>query len=159
MISMFKWSEKIKNVMRIAYEAHKDQYDKSGVPYIFHLVSVASAFEDEDAIIVGLLHDYIEDTCRGKDIEEVKQSLIDKGLSEIQVEAIVTLTHVKNEPYNAYIQRVAKNSLAAKVKIADIENNSDPERLKFLYKQERDRLMSKYENAKKLLEEELAKQK
>lgn len=49
--------------MAFAAEAHADQRDKAGVPYILHPAAVADAVAEhgETAMIVALLHDVVED--------------------------------------------------------------------------------------------------
>ena len=48
---------KIDDVLKFAYEKHKGQFDKAGVPYILHPLHVALQMETEDEKIVALLHD------------------------------------------------------------------------------------------------------
>ncbi len=48
--------------MKLCFEAHKNQTDKSGLLYVFHPFHVAEQMSDEKASIVALLHDVIEDT-------------------------------------------------------------------------------------------------
>ena len=48
--------------MKIAYDAHHGQVDKSGVPYIFHPCHLAEQMTDEVSTCVALLHDVAEDT-------------------------------------------------------------------------------------------------
>ena len=48
--------------MRIAYNAHNGQLDKSDVPYIFHPFHLAEQMKTEHEVIVALLHDVVEDT-------------------------------------------------------------------------------------------------
>ena len=47
---------------KIAYEAHKNQFDKAGVPYIFHPIHIAEGMTTEITCIVALLHDVVEDS-------------------------------------------------------------------------------------------------
>jgi len=70
-----KQSEKIKEALEFAKEAHKDQFRKSGEPYIIHpiLVSaiIAAISADNIMVITALLHDVVEDTPYTiKDIED-----------------------------------------------------------------------------------------
>lgn len=58
---------RIKDAFSLAVEAHKDQYRKSGLPYIIHPIAVAYIVADElelgaDPVIASLLHDVVEDT-------------------------------------------------------------------------------------------------
>jgi len=48
--------------IQIAVSAHKEQVDKSGQPYILHLIRVMDAGETEQEKICGVLHDLVEDT-------------------------------------------------------------------------------------------------
>ena len=51
-----------KKALKLCFEAHKDQVDKSGMPYVFHPFHLAEQMSDERSTIVALLHDVIEDT-------------------------------------------------------------------------------------------------
>ena len=51
-----------KIALKLCFEAHKNQVDKSGMPYVFHPFHLAEQMQDEDTTIVALLHDVIEDT-------------------------------------------------------------------------------------------------
>ena len=56
----------IQKAYDIAFEAHKDQYRKSGEPYIIHPLWVAYILADleldKETITSGILHDVVEDT-------------------------------------------------------------------------------------------------
>ena len=44
------------------FEKHKDQKDKSNIPYVYHPLHVAENLPDEITTTVALLHDVVEDT-------------------------------------------------------------------------------------------------
>lgn len=59
--------EKIRAAYQLAAEAHKDQYRKSGEPYIIHPIAVATIVAEElelgtNPVIAAFLHDVVEDT-------------------------------------------------------------------------------------------------
>ena len=58
--------------MRIAFDAHKEQVDKAGMPYIFHPLHLAGQMDNEESICVALLHDAVDmpllDTRLQKDL-------------------------------------------------------------------------------------------
>lgn len=131
--------------MRVAYTFHDGQKDKAGVPYIFHVAHVAEQMDDEYSTCVALLHDTLEDTDL---TEENLRSLF----PDVIVDAIVAITHKKNELYEQYIERVKSNELATKVKLADLQHNLDESRL-FGTGVEMSRKREKYINALRILSE------
>ena len=81
-----------KKAMRLCFEAHKNQTDKSGQPYVFHPFHVAEQMPDEETTIVALLHDVIEDTSYTPD------DLRSMGFDEDVLEALALMTHDKDVP-------------------------------------------------------------
>lgn len=55
------YTDKTKKAMKLCFEAHKDQLDKSGMPYVFHPFHVAEQMSDEVTTIVALLYDVVEE--------------------------------------------------------------------------------------------------
>lgn len=108
--------------MKLAYNAHHGQVDKAGVPYIFHPMHLAEQMDDEYSTCVALLHDVVEDTH--VTLEQLAQ-IFPKEV----VDAVAVLTHGKDEPYLQYVQRVTLNPIAKKVKLADLNHNSDQTRM------------------------------
>lgn len=141
------YTEMTIKAMRLCYEAHNGQFDKGGVPYVFHPYHVAEQMEDEESVCVALLHDVIEDTAYT--LEDIKA----QGFSEKIVEAVKCLTKEKGCDYMDYIENVRKNELAKKVKLEDIKHNSDEQRLRYIDREKADRLTKKYIEAKKRLME------
>ncbi len=109
--------------IKIAQKAHAEQVDKSGTPYIVHLISVMNRCRTEDEKIVAILHDLLEDT------PWTAQDLRHENCPERIIEAIIALSKIEGESYQNFIQRVANNPIAQKVKLADLEDNLDVRRL------------------------------
>ena len=134
----------------LATIAHKDQYDKSGNPYILHCLHVMDAVKSygEDYMIVAILHDIIEDTSYT--IIDIVDNI---NLSQEMFDAIELLTHDKNfDTYEKYISKIAfsNNKIAIKVKMEDLRHNSDINRLKGLGTKDIKRI-EKYHKAYTLL--------
>lgn len=130
----------LEDAILLAVLAHKGQRDRADVPYILHPLHVMLEMDhqDEDAMIVAVLHDVVEDT------KVTSAYLRSKGYPEHIVEAVDCLTKREDavaagtgvydakgkERYSYFIRRVKQNPLATKVKIADLKHNSDLGRLK-----------------------------
>lgn len=111
-----------KLAMRIAYDAHKDQVDLSGVPYIFHPFHIAEQMEDEKTTIIALLHDVVEDS------KYTFEDLEIFGFDDTITGPLKLLTRTAGEPYADYIKKLSANKAAVKVKLADLEHNLDKTR-------------------------------
>ncbi len=112
-----------KKAMKLCFEAHKDQVDKSGMPYVFHPFHLAEQMPDEKTTIVALLHDVVEDT------EYSLDDLKSMGFSDDILEAIALMTHDESVPYMKYVEQIKQNRIASIVKRADLMHNSDLSRL------------------------------
>lgn len=116
--------------MKIAFEAHKGQVDKAGLPYFHHPLHLAEQFDGETPAIAeklvtaALLHDVVEDT------EWTFDGLREAGIPDDVVEAVKLLTHGKDVDYDAYITAINENDIARKVKMADLRHNLDETRLR-----------------------------
>lgn len=141
------YTEMTAKASRIAYEAHKDQYDKIGFPYIFHPMHLAEQMEDEVTTCAALLHDVVEDT--DITIEDLK-----KEFPKEVTDLVTILTHGKDEDYIEYIRRVRTNPMAVKIKKADMLHNTDEQRAALLKTEEaREYFRDKYKKAWKVLTE------
>lgn len=132
--------DKIEMAIKIATKAHKGQKDKSGKIYILHPLAVAKSFDSNDEKIVAILHDVVEDT-------DYTLKYLSDFFSDKIINAIDAITRREGEKYFNYIKRVKLNSLATKVKIADIEHNKSPDR-KF---KDSEGLMKRYDKALDIL--------
>ena len=108
-----------KKALKLCFESHKNQLDKSGLPYVFHPFHLAEQMEDEDTTIVALLHDVVEDTSY------TLADLAEFGFSPKVIEAIRLMTHEKGMPYMHYVAKIRENPIARVVKLADLRHNSD----------------------------------
>ena len=136
-----------KQAMKLCFDAHKDQKDKSGLPYVFHPFHLAEQMQDEVTTVVALLHDVVEDSnYTFADLEKM-------GYPPVVLEALRLLTHDDSVPYLDYVREVKKNPVAATVKLADLRHNSDLSRLDTVTEQALAR-REKYLQAQALLTEE-----
>lgn len=117
------YTDMTKRALKLCFEAHKDQVDKSGAPYVFHPFHLAEQMSDECTTIVALLHDLVEDTNHTFD------DLRSLGFSEEVITALKLLTHADGVPYMEYVTQIKSNPVAKAVKIADLKHNSDLSRL------------------------------
>lgn len=117
------YTEMTKKAIKLMFEKHKDQVDKSGMPYVFHPFHLAEQMDDEETTITALLHDIVEDT--DTTFEDLKKL----GFSDNVINALKLMTHDKNVDYFEYVKNISKNPIARKVKIKDLEHNMDTSRL------------------------------
>lgn len=124
----------LERAISIAVEAHRGQQDRNGAPYILHPLRMMCCVATEAEKVVAVLHDVVEDT--DWTFEDLKREGFDDGT----LKALDCLTKREGEDYEDFIQRSAKNSLAHRVKIADLEDNMDVRRLKRVTEKDRERL-------------------
>ncbi len=140
------YTKDTKRAMALCFEAHKEQKDKSGMPYVFHPFHLAEEMETEDETVAALLHDVAEDT--DITLEEIREM----GFSEAVMEALRLLTHEPGTPYMEYVRKIKENPVARAVKQADLKHNSDLTRLDNVDEKALKRV-EKYKEALKILEE------
>ena len=107
--------------MRIAYKAHHGQLDYNGIPYIFHPIHLAEQMDDEISCCAALLHDVVEDT-------DVTMAQLCREFPPEVTEVVALLTHDDGSDYFTYVRRIKDHPIARKVKLADLEHNSDQSR-------------------------------
>ena len=139
------YTKMTKLALKICFEAHKDQLDKSGLPYVFHPFHLAEQMTDEETTVVALLHDVIEDT------DHTVEDLRKLGFSENVIRAVELMTHAPEVPYMDYVANIKTNRIAKAVKLADLRHNSDMSRLEHITPYDVERA-EKYKKAIELLE-------
>jgi (p)ppGpp synthase/HD superfamily hydrolase len=109
----------LEDALALAAAAHRGQVYPSptGEPYILHPLRVMLRVTSAAERVVALLHDVVEDT------PTTLADLRRFGYSEAVVAAIDRLTRRDGEPYEAYIERLAGDPLARRVKLADLADN------------------------------------
>lgn len=130
----------------IAVIAHREQTDRIGVAYIEHPRRVAAKLSDPREVAAAWLHDVIED-CNIS-----AQDLLDAGISQDVVDAVLLLTRTEDVGKDDYYKAIRKNPIALAVKLADIADNTDEKRTSQLEPDERERLAKKYREALAILE-------
>lgn len=117
------YTKDTKKALKICFDAHKNQTDKSGLPYVFHPFHLAEQMETEETIIVALLHDVVEDT------NVTLEDLEGEGFKSEIIEAIALMTHDDKTDYMDYVRAIKNNPIAKAVKLADLKHNSDLSRM------------------------------
>jgi (p)ppGpp synthase/HD superfamily hydrolase len=114
--------------IKLAAEIHDGQQDKAGEEYILHALAVMQMVAPErNAMIVAVLHDTVEDTNPGN--RPSVRYRIREYFGDTIATSVEALTHAPGETYSDYIERIAEDYLATKVKIADLTHNMDPRRI------------------------------
>jgi len=114
--------------------------DKGGNDYIFHCDKVAEKVEHlgDDYYVVGMLHDVFEDCyedeagkCAWAEFErDLKEAGVVTNVYNVDVlHAIRALSKRKGEDYFDYLNRLACYPMAIDVKLADLYDNMDIERI------------------------------
>ena len=130
----------------IATVAHRGQKDKIGVAYIEHPTRVAAKLSGPREKAAAWLHDVIEDCGIGA------RDLLDAGISQEVVDAVVLLTRTEDVGNDEYYKAIRDNPLALAVKLADIADNTDEARVSQLEPADRKRLTERYRYALAVLE-------
>jgi (p)ppGpp synthase/HD superfamily hydrolase len=143
---------------RLARQAHKDQVDRAGQPYVGHLERVVANLlrrwpeATGDEIAAAWLHDVIEDTQWDADL------LLRAGVPPGAVEIVQALTRPAGLTYQAWVKSLAAlGSLSAvRVKLADNDDNTAPGRVAAIPEGE-SMLRTRYLPARNLLEARIAR--
>lgn len=110
---------KINIALEIAIKAHAGQTDRDGEAYILHPLTVGLMGRTDEERMGGFLHDVLEDS------DYTANDLLEAGIPQSVVNALLLLTHDKSTPYYDYVQRVidSHNPIALRVKYNDLTHN------------------------------------
>ena len=136
------YTDLTKKALKLCFEAHKQQVDKTGLPYVFHPFHLAEQMQNEASTVAALLHDVVEDTdYTFEDLEKL-------GFGGEILAALRLLTHDDDTPYMEYVAALKDNPIARAVKLADLKHNSDATRLDSMD----DRMRARFEKYRKAIE-------
>ena len=99
---------------------------------------------DEMTTVVALLHDVVEDS------DYTMEDIVAAGFPKEVTDALALLTHDEAVPYMEYVAALKENPIAKRVKLADLEHNSDLSRIDEVTPRDLARI-EKYQKAKELL--------
>ena len=106
----------------VMLNAHRGQKDKAGKPYFLHPLRVSKNVQGKQVKMVALLHDVLEDSD--------KYTMDDLYfLNDEQKAALNLLTIPKGMEYFDYVHRLSESDIAVKVKLSDLNDNSNLKRL------------------------------
>ncbi|MFC9559954.1 hypothetical protein [Agromyces sp. NPDC056965] len=132
----------------IAFAAHRGQLDQIGAEYIDHPGRVAERFDpvNEPVLVAAAwLHDVLEDTA------VTAQNLLEAGVQPEVVEIVQLLTRTPDVADDAYYARISRHPVARRVKLADLDDNTAPWRVRRLEFDVQVRLAEKYRHAREVL--------
>ncbi|SUZ98963.1 uncharacterized protein METZ01_LOCUS51817, partial [marine metagenome] len=107
----------LEKAISIAVDSHSGQVNDKAQPYVLHPLRMMFKAVTIEEKIIAVLHDVIEKTTI--DLEYLRSV----GFSDRIVLGIDALSRRPQENYDKYIDRVAENKLATKVKIIDLDDN------------------------------------
>ena len=152
----------LQRAIAIAVSAHQKQTDKGNNPYILHPLRVMMSLRTEDEMIVGVLHDVVEDCAE----DGFGWDFLEKcGFSSNVLQALNTVTKTPEEEkrhkelegeekvsaYLEFVKRAKANAIGKRVKRADIFDNLNVSRIGELTQKDLDRL-NQYKKAIEFLD-------
>jgi GTP diphosphokinase / guanosine-3',5'-bis(diphosphate) 3'-diphosphatase len=140
----------LSNLIALNATKFSGKLDKGDKPYILHCLRVMYGVSNEDLEVqcIAISHDLIEDT------DVTYTQLIELGCTERVIAGIKTLTKVPGESHDEYLVKILANIDACKVKLSDLKDNSDINRLKGLRQKDFDRLI-KYQQMYSIIKGQL----
>jgi GTP pyrophosphokinase len=123
--------EFLRSVYEFSARMHKDQVRRSGEPYMIHPLNVAYLLADlnfdQTCVVVGLLHDVLEDTLTSREVLEAEfgaeiTGLVD-GVTKIGRHEYVRRDEAQAETFRKMILASAKDIRVIVVKLADRLHN------------------------------------
>jgi (p)ppGpp synthase/HD superfamily hydrolase len=134
----------LERAIEIALHAHAGQKGKDGSPYILHPLRIMARMSADAERMAAVLHDVVEDS------QVTLEDLRKAGFPEEVLTAVKLLTHEEGISYEDYVERLKPHPIARRIKLADLEDNSDIRRLSGIEERDLERLR-KYHRAWQIL--------
>jgi (p)ppGpp synthase/HD superfamily hydrolase len=138
----------LEDAIALAVQAHRGQLSKDGEPYVLHPIRVMLACNSEEERIAAVLHDAVEDT--DATLDDLRRA----GFSGRVIDAVDSVTLREGEDYDAFIERCASNPIGRVVKLADIADNMNLERIPALTARDFERYQKYRRSRARLLQAE-----
>ena len=135
----------LEKAIETALHAHAGQKSKDGSPYILHPLRVMARMHADEEKIAAILHDVVEDS--DVTLEDLRKA----GFPEEVLVVVKLLTHEPGVSYEDYVERLKPHPVACRIKLADLEDNSDIRRLSGIEERDLERLR-KYHRAWQILQ-------
>ena len=103
-----------KKALKLCFDAHRDQLDKSGLPYVFHPFHLAEQMDSENAVILALLHDVVEDSpCTHEDLQQMgfRRVVLARELSLKEIKDISNALFIHNSKFNIELEAFVHGAL------------------------------------------------
>ena len=130
----------LERAIALAAIAHEGQIDKVGAPYILHVLRVMLRLTTPEERMAAALHDVVED-C-GWTLDRLRA----EGFPEEVIAGIDAVTRRDSESYEEFVLRAKAHPIGRRVKLADLDDNSDVTRLSEITERDQARL-DKYRRA------------
>jgi len=111
----------VEKALQIAFDAHKEQTDAAGRPYILRTIHTAEQVQGDYPVCAALLRDVVK--SGGITLEK----LAAEGFPDVVIEVVKILTRDPAVPYLEHVQRVkdSANAMAVNIKLLDVLFDSD----------------------------------
>ena len=116
----------LQKAIDFAKKALEGQPSENGEPYINHSLRIMDQMDTDTEKIVAVLHDVLEDSPRN--IFDLKEL----GVSREVIDCVEQLTRKNDMTYFEYIDDIATNDICTKIKLAEINDNKDINRVRKL---------------------------
>jgi (p)ppGpp synthase/HD superfamily hydrolase len=145
-------SQQLATAIALASSEFLGKFDRGGKPYILHCLEVARMLRSDDMelIAAAVLHDLFEDT------NVTAAELRSRGFTERVITAVLCVTKMPGESEEEYKAKVRSNKDAIRIKMSDLQHNSDIRRLKGVTEKDVKRIekyMKFYDELKQLWKE------